>query len=60
MDCSIEPRRLRGDAGVPMQVVDAGTVVYIWTAGSAVAADDIKATADTLANAQDNILPSNG
>jgi hypothetical protein len=39
--------------------VDKGTVVFVMAAGPSNAADDIKAAADTLANAQDNILPSN-
>ena len=39
--------------------VDKGTVVIVSAAGPASVAADIKATADTLATAQDNILPSN-
>jgi hypothetical protein len=39
--------------------VDKGTVVFVMAAGPPAVADDVKAAADTLANAQDNILPSN-
>jgi hypothetical protein len=38
--------------------VDKGTVVVVMAAGTPASADDVKATADTLATAQDNILPS--
>ena len=39
--------------------VDKGTVVYVVTVGPTAQSDLIKTTADTLAYAQDNILPSN-
>src|SRR5579859_3280013 len=49
-------------AGVVSQgriFVDKGTVVYIISAGPSAQSDLVKSTADTLALAQDNILPSN-
>lgn len=39
--------------------VDKGVVVTVLAVGAVAVADDVKTTSDTLANAQDNILPSN-
>jgi hypothetical protein len=52
----------QADSGAVMQgrvFVDKGTVVYVISAGPAAQSDLVKTTADALAYAQDNILPSN-
>jgi hypothetical protein len=52
----------QADSGMVLQgrvFVDKGTVVYVIAVGPTAQADLIKTSADTLAYAQDNILPSN-